>query len=62
MQIVRCKNCGAEVPDWDAIEFNTGRTQYMCMECYKAGCYDVGIHKQRLEKRKEKDRNAKDGR
>ena len=59
---VICKNCGIEMDAWDAVEFNTGRTQYMCLECYKSGCYEYGLHRQRQKKRKEKEKDAKDRR
>ena len=59
---VICKNCGAEVDSFDAIEFNTGRIQYMCLECYKAGCHDIGLHNYRKALRKEKENNVKDRR
>ena len=59
---VICKNCGAEIEDFDAIEFNTGRIQYMCIECYKAACRDVGLHSRWKALRKEKENNVKDRR
>lgn len=57
---VICKNCGAEIDQYDAVEFNTGRVQYMCMECYKAACHDIGLHNHWKALRKEKENNAKD--
>lgn len=60
MQMVRCRNCGAMIPEHEAKEFNTGRVQYMCLDCYKAGCRQVGMHELKKAARKEKRENAKD--
>ena len=60
MRTVKCKNCGAMIPEHEAKEFNTGRIQYMCLECYKAGCRQIGMHELKKAARKEKRENAKD--
>lgn len=58
----RCRNCGREAPEADMIRFNTGRIQYMCMECYKTGCNQIGMHELKKAARKEREKNAKNRR
>lgn len=60
MRLVECKNCGALIPEHKAKVFNTGRVQYMCLKCYKAGCHEIGMHNQKKAAKKEKEKNAKE--
>lgn len=55
---VRCRTCGKEVNVYDAKEYNLGRIQYECLECYKRGCKDVTVHILRVavKYRKEKEK------
>lgn len=56
---VICKNCGSEIDQWDAVEINTGRIQYMCRECYKSGAHQVNMHNLKKNAKKEKNRHDK---
>lgn len=33
----KCSNCGTEHEERRMIEINTGRTQFICWDCYKLG-------------------------
>ena len=52
-----CRNCGKEDYEHMMHRFNTGRVQYMCIECYKAGLHEVGMHNQKKAAKKEKEKN-----
>ena len=58
---VICKNCGTEIDQWDAVEINTGRIQYMCQDCYKAGVHQYNMHNLIMNRKREKNRHDKNG-
>ena len=35
--MVKCCICGTELKEYDAVKLFTGRTKYMCKDCYKSG-------------------------